>query len=339
MRIAIDVMGGDLGPAEIVLGAVEGAKTHNVGIHLVGDVSSIRAALDGADTTGVDYSIVPAADVITMDDHAAQAVRRKKDASMNVAMRLVKDGEAAAMLGPGNSGAMMASALMTLGRIKGIDRPAITSAMPNGKGTVTMMVDLGAVTDPKPINMVQQAIMGQIYAQTVVGIPHPTTGLLSVGSEDSKGNQLVLTVHQMLRATDGLNFHGNVEGKDIMRGTVDVVVTDGFTGNVALKAIEGTAAALMGTLKQELTSSLPRKLAAAVLKPAFRAVGKRLDPNSIGGAPLLGVDGVVIITHGGSNAEAIANAVGVAKRSVEQDLTGKIRDRVAAEDASDQQPE
>lgn len=263
-----------------------------------------------------------------MDDHPAQAVRRKSDSSINIAMRMVKNGEAGAVLSAGNSGAMMASALMTLGRIAGIDRPAITSGIPNVKGEFSFIVDLGAVTDPKPINMVQFAVMGQVYAQAIMGIDNPTIGLLSNGEEASKGNNLVHATWPLLNATEGLNFMGNVEGKDIPAGTVDVFVTDGFTGNVVLKTIEGVASMLIHVIREEITSTIPRKMAALALKPAFKEVGRQLDYSAIGGAPLLGVDGAVIISHGRSNELAIQNAVGVCKRAAERDLPGEIRKRV-----------
>lgn len=330
MRIAVDAMGGDHGPSVIVPGALDGARANGAALILVGRQDTIRAELAKADATGVDVEVVDAADEITMDDHPAQAVRRKPEASMNVAMRLVKDGRVDAMVSAGNSGAMMASALMVLGRIKGIDRPAITSGVPNARGGSTMLVDLGAVADPKPLNMVQFAVMGEVYAQTVVGIPHPTIGLLSNGEEASKGNQLVQKVHPLLKGTEGLNFIGNIEGRDILTGDVDVVVMDGFTGNVVLKTIEGTASMLMRLIKTEVTASPLRKLGALVLKPAFRAVAKRLDYAEIGGAPLLGVDGAVIIAHGRSNTLAIRNAVGVGVRAAEHDLRGKILERVPA---------
>lgn len=328
MRVAIDVMGGDKGPDVVIEGAIDGARAHGCGIVLVGDRERIRLVLENVDVQGVDIEVQHAEDEITMHDRPAQAVRRKQNASMNIAMRLLKDGKADAMLSTGNSGAMMASALMVLGRIPGIDRPAITSGVPNGKDGHTMLVDLGAVTDPKPVNMVQFAMMGQVYAQTVNGLRNPSIGLLANGEEETKGNQLVQKVHPLLKSTEGLNFVGNVEGRDILTGDIDVVVMDGFTGNVVLKSIEGTASMLMKVLKRELTASLPRKLAALVLKPAFSSVARRLDPSEVGGAPLLGVNGVVVITHGSSNEVAIKNAVGVAVRAVEQDLRGEIEKRV-----------
>ena len=330
MRIAIDAMGGDHGPSVVVPGVLAGARRHGLSLLLVGRKQELEKTLAGLNTSGIDVEIVDATQTIDMDDHPAQAVRRKTDSSINVALRLLKEGRADAMLSAGNSGAVMAASLMVLGRIKGIDRPAITSGIPNAKGTYSLIVDLGAVTDPKPMNMVQFAVMGQVYAQAVMGVPNPTIGLVSNGEEASKGNGLVQQAHPLLRATEGLNFVGNVEGKDIATGTVDVFVMDGFTGNVVLKTIEGTASMLMHLVRAEITSTLPRKLAALMLKPAFRQVASKLDYAAIGGAPLLGVDGTVIICHGRSSELALENAVGVCKRAVEHDLSGGIYRRVAA---------
>ncbi|HWV35554.1 MAG TPA: phosphate acyltransferase PlsX [Thermomicrobiales bacterium] len=328
MHIAIDAMGGDHGPAVIVPGALAGARHHHVSLLLVGRKQEIEDVLSQHDTHDIEIDVVDATQTIEMDDHPAQAVRRKTDNSISVALRLVKEGRADAMLSAGNSGAVMAGALMTLGRINGIDRPAITTGIPNVKGGFSFILDLGAVTDPKPINMVQFAVMGQVYAQAVVGIDDPTVGLLSNGEEESKGNNLVHGTWPLLNSTEGLNFVGNVEGKDIPAGTVDVYVTDGFTGNVVLKTIEGVASMLMHVIREEITSTLPRKLAALTLKPAFREIGYKMDYAAIGGAPLLGVDGAVIICHGRSSERAIDNAVGVCKRAVEGNLAGRIRERV-----------
>ena len=330
MYIAIDAMGGDHGPSVTVPGALAGARRHHVSLYLVGRRQDIEDALSKHDTSGIDVEVIDASQTIEMDDHPAQAIRRKTDSSINVALRLVKEGKAHAMMSAGNSGAVMAGALMNLGRIKGIDRPAITSGIPNAKGGFSLIVDLGAVTDPKPINMVQFAVMGQVYAQAIMGITNPSIGLLSNGEEASKGNALVQSAWPLLNATEGLNFAGNVEGKDIAAGTVDVYVTDGFTGNVVLKTIEGVASMLIQLIREEITSTFPRKLAALVLKPAFRSVARKLDYAAIGGAPLLGVDGAVIISHGRSSELAIENAVGVCKRAAESDLAGKIRERVSA---------
>ena len=334
IRIAVDVMGGDHGPGVIVEGAVAGARSGRAKVLLVGNVAEIESSLKGLDTSGLEVEVVEATDVISMHDHPAQAVRRKPRSSINVALRLIADGRADAMVSPGNSGAVMAGALMVLGRVKGIERPAIASYIPTAKGK-TLLLDLGAVVDPKPSNLVQFAEMGQVYAQRVLGIQKPTIGLLSNGEEPTKGNALVQQVHPLLAARDDLNFVGNVEGKDVAMGTVDIVVTDGFTGNVVLKTAEGVASFLVEILRAEITSSLPRKLAALVLRPAFRSMRSRLDYAEIGGAPLLGVNGAVIISHGRSSARAIETATSAAMRSVEHDLAGGLAERSSTSAPSD----
>jgi glycerol-3-phosphate acyltransferase PlsX len=321
-------MGGDLGPAVMVEGAVSGARTHGASILLVGDTQAIETALKAVEHKDVTVEVVEAPDVISMHEHPAQAVRRKPQSSINVALRLIGEGRADAMISAGNSGAVMAGSLMVLGRIKGIERPAIASYIPtlNGK---TLLLDLGAVTDPKPSNMVQFAEMGRVYGERVLTIANPTIGLLSNGEEPTKGNALVQQVHPLLAAREDLNFIGNVEGKDVTMGTVDIVVTDGFTGNVALKTAEGVATMFTELLRNEIRSSIPRKLAGMVLRPAFRALRRNLDYAEIGGAPLLGVNGAVIIAHGRSSAKAIESAISVARRSVEADLSGGIAAAIA----------
>lgn len=328
MRIAVDAMGGDHGPDVVVPGAIAGARAHKCDLLFTGDETAIRAVLANHNVSGIDIQVVHTTESIDMQDHPAQAVRRKQDNPISVALKSVKDGSADAMVSAGNSGAVMAAALMVLGRISGIDRPAITGAVPNANGGHTTVVDLGAVTDPKPLNMVQQTMMADVYARTVLGIQNPRIGLMANGEEDSKGNALVQTVHPMLRQLEGINFIGNVEGPDVFNGRADVVVADGFTGNVMLKSIEGTASMLMKVIREELTASPIRKLAAAVLRPAFRAVATKLDYASVGGAPLLGVDGAVIICHGKSNEQAIENAVGVGARAAALDMRGEILARV-----------
>ena len=327
IRIAVDAMGGDLGPAVIVQGAVDGAKALGCRLLLVGNPDEINAALETAGAVDQHVEVVEAVDVIDMDEHPAQAVRRKPGSSIVVALRLIKDGRADAMVSAGNTGAVMAAALMVLGRVPGIDRPAIASVMPTATSR-TVMLDLGAVADPKPGNLVQFAKMGQVYVQTVFNVPDPSIGLLSNGEESTKGNSLVHQTHALLAAADGLNFIGNVEGSDIARGTIDVVVTDGFTGNVALKTAEGIAKLMTELLRAEITSTLPRRLAGLLLRPAFRAVGDKLDYAEIGGAALLGVNGAVIIAHGRSSARAIESALRVAAGTVEPDLTSRIAERV-----------
>lgn len=323
MRIAIDAVGGDHGPGVVIPGAVAGARRFGVGLLLAGPEGTIRRALAGIDTAGVDVVVADAPETIGMHEGAVQAVRRKPNADINVALRAVREGQAQAMVSAGHSGAVMAAALMTLGRVAGVDRPAIASPLPSARGH-TLVLDLGAVADPKPHHLVQFALMGSVYAQRVMGIARPTVGLLSNGEEASKGNALVLETHGLLAQTDGIDFRGNIEGRDIPRGVVDVVVTDGFTGNVALKVAEGVASFVADVVREEITTTLPRKLAAALLRPAFRTVKERLDYAATGGAQLLGVDGVVVIAHGRSNETAIANAVGVARRGAAGDVAGAL---------------
>lgn len=329
MRIAVDATGGDVGVAVIVPGAVAGARAAGVALALVGPTAAIQAQLAKTDTSGVDVSIIEAPDTIDMTEHPAQAVRAKPNSSIVVAIKEVKGGNAAAMVSAGHSGAVMASALFSLGRIKGIDRPAIASTIPTLRGQ-TLVVDLGAVTDPKPQHLVQFALMAQVYAQRILGLSNPSIGLLSNGEEPSKGNLFVQQVYPLLLGTPGINFAGNIDGKDVPGGTVDIVVTDGFTGNVALKVAEGTATLMTEMLRKELTATLPRKLAALFLRSGFRQVRRRLDYSETGGAPLLGVDGTVVISHGRSNETAILNAIKAAKRAVEVDLPGGIREAIAA---------
>ena len=328
MRIAVDAMGGDIGPAMVVPGAVAAARLDGVPVALVGRTAEIEVQLSGLDRAGADVTVVEAPDTIAMDEHPAQAVRRKPHSSIMVALAEVAAGRAQGMVSAGNSGAVMAGALLRLGRIPGIDRPAIGSYVPSARAG-TLVLDLGAVTDPKPHHLVQFALMGRVYAERILGRPDPSIGLLSNGEEPGKGNNLVQAVYPLLAATPSLRFHGNVEGKDVPMGTVDVVVTDGFTGNVALKVAEGTATLMGEFLRAELTATLPRKLAALLLRPAFRAVRARMDYAEIGGAPLLGVRGTVVIAHGRSNATAIRNAIGATARTARADLPLAIGDAIA----------
>lgn len=328
MHVAVDAMGGDHGPSVVVPGAIAGARSHGAGLILIGNLAEINAILKSTDHNGVDVRVLEATQNIEMSDHPAQAVRRKPNNSISLAIREIHEGRAGAMVSAGNSGAVMAAALMILGRVAGIERPAIATYMPTARAR-TLILDLGAVTDPKPSNMVQFALMGQVYAERVLGLTNPTIGLLSNGEEPTKGNQLVQQVFPLLAATPGINFVGNVEGKDVAMGTVDIVVTDGFTGNVLLKTAEGVAAMLTDFLRRELTATLPRKLAAAFLRPAFRQLRVKIDYAEVGGAPLLGVNGSVIISHGRSSELAIANAIGVARRSAEHKLAQGIGERVA----------
>lgn len=323
MRIAVDAAGGDHGLDVVLPGALAGAQRFGVGLLLAGSEPDIQRALAGLDTAGLDIVIEDAPDEISMDDPPAQAVRRKPRSGIAVALESVRTGKAEGMVSAGNSGAVMAGALFKLGRVRGVDRPAIAGYLPNMHGQ-TLVLDMGAVTDPKPTHLVQFAQMGTIYTERAFGVVSPTVGLLSNGEEPSKGNQLVQETFPLLAAAPGINFYGNVEGNDITKGVVDVVVTDGFTGNVALKTAEGAAALINATLRKRLTSSLWRKALAGLLYPAFKEVRRELDYAEQGGAPLLGINGVVIISHGSSNALAVTNAIGVAKRTIEGDVPGTI---------------
>ncbi len=278
VRVALDAMGGDNAPGEIVLGAVQAAREYGIGVYLVGREDAIRAELAKYDTQGLDLPIIHTDEAIEMDEHPATAVRRKKNASMTLALQLVRDGAAVGAVSAGNSGAMMAASLFTLKRVEGVDRPALGGVLPT-RDSVCLVIDMGANTDCKPEYLLQFALMGSSYMERIFAVPSPRVGLLSNGEEETKGNELVQQAHQLLKAsaaTLGLNFIGNVEGRDIPAGNADVVVCDGFVGNVVLKLSEGLAESLLGILRTQMTSSLPNKLAAAVLRPGLRKVFRRL---------------------------------------------------------------
>ncbi|MBI2864689.1 MAG: phosphate acyltransferase PlsX [Chloroflexi bacterium] len=318
VKVALDAMGGDHAPEETVKGAVEAAKTGGREVVLVGDEGRIRAALRGAD-----LPIVHCTQAIDMDEHPGAAYRRKKDSSIVVGLNLVKKGEVSAFVSAGNSGAVMASSLFVLGRLGGAERPALGTVFPTASGKA-FILDVGANADCRPGHLLQFAIMGSIYMEKVFGLRAPRVGILSVGEEETKGNQLVLESHPLLKQS-GLNFVGNVEGKDVPKGIADVVVTDGFTGNVAIKVTEGISEFLLGMVKEAIASRLRYKLAGLVLKPALKLAAKRLDYTEYGGAPLLGVDGVSIVAHGRSNAKAIASALQVAGHAVEVGLVEALK--------------
>jgi glycerol-3-phosphate acyltransferase PlsX len=330
-RVALDAMGGDKAPGEVILGAIQAAREYELGVYLVGREDVIRAELAKHDTQGLDLPIVHTDEAIEMDEHPATAVRRKKNASMTVALQYVRDGAAVGAVSAGNSGAMMAASLFTLKRIASVERPALGGIFPTKDG-VCLVIDMGANTDCKPEYLQQFALMGSIYMQRIFHVQSPRIGLLANGEEESKGNQLVQEAHHLLKtnaATLGLNFIGNIEGRDIPVGAVDVVVCDGFVGNVVLKLSEGLGETLIGMLRAQMTSSLPNKLAAAVLLPGLRKVFGRLDYAEYGGVPLLGVNGSAIIAHGRSNAKAIKNALRVARQTAETGVAVAIADGLA----------
>lgn len=323
-RVALDAMGGDKAPSETVAGAILAAREYDMGVYLVGREEIIQAELAKHDTSGLDLPILHTDEEIAMDDHPATAVRRKKNASMNLAIQLVREGKALGAVSAGNSGAMMAASLFILKRIPGVDRPALGGVFPTATG-VSLVIDIGANTDCKPEYLQQFALMGSIYMERIFGTSVPKVGLLANGEEESKGNQQVIETHQLLKAsaaTLGLNFIGNVEGRDIPGGGADVVVCDGFVGNVVLKLSEGLVETILGIMRKQMTSSLPNKLAAAILKPGLTRAFKPLDYAEHGGVPLLGINGAAIVSHGRSNARAIKNAIRVARQTAE---TGVIQ--------------
>ncbi|MBO8129442.1 MAG: phosphate acyltransferase PlsX [Peptococcaceae bacterium] len=318
MRIAVDAMGGDYAPSEVILGAAAAAREFDVEIVLVGDQQRIEAELPPE----TPISIVHASETVEMCDQAVVAVRKKKDASIVKAVRLLKEGEVEAVVSAGHTGATMAGALLNLGRIKGIDRPALVSCIPNREG-VTVLLDVGANVDCRPRHLVQFGVMGTLYAEKVLGIENPRVGLLSIGEEPSKGNELTLAAYPLLEQA-GFRFIGNVEGRDVFNGRVDVIVCDGFVGNIVLKTAEGLASAFKHLIKKSFTRNWMTKVSAPVSMLTFKDIGQRFDYSEYGGAPLLGVNGVVIVSHGSSRAKAVKNAVKVAKDAVEGHLVDSI---------------
>lgn len=317
-------MGGDNAPQEIVAGALMAAGGLGVELTLVGRADAIRAEMEG--TTEIPgLRIVDAPDIIDMDEHPTEAVRSKPNASINVALRLVKSGEADAFVTAGNTGAAMTAALLTLGRIRGIGRPALGTVFPTGENRVTMFLDVGANADCRPIHLLQFAYMGSAYMERAFGVVQPRVGLLSIGEEDSKGNQLTLEVNEALRASR-LNFIGNVEGKDLTKGVCDVAVMDGFTGNVVLKTAEGMAELMFGELRKAVELTPWNRAAGLVLMSELRKVKRRLDYTEYGGAQLLGVDGVTVIGHGRSNARAVFSAIRAARDAVNNGVLDTLRE-------------
>ena len=336
MKIVLDAMGGDHAPGVVIDGAVQAVKELGVEVILVGREDDVSRELARHKTAGLKLSVVHAAEIIEMDEHV-DAIKRKRDSSIRVGMRLVHDGKADAFVSAGNSGAVMASAIFDVRRISGIKRPALAIVYP-ASPTPALLIDNGANTDPTPQNLVQFAQMGAAYAERLLGIESPRVAIVSNGEEADKGNRLVRDTFPLLQES-GLNFVGNAEGKDVTRGIADVIVTDGFTGNVMIKLSEGLASFFARYFKRELTRGplgklglilmIPGLLLAlpgmAFLLPAIRRIVKRMDYAETGGAPLLGVDGVVIIAHGRSNAKAVKNAVRVARDLVTAGLVDVIK--------------
>lgn len=324
MRIALDAMGSDEHPAPDIAGAVLAAREYtDTTILLVGDEARIRAELNKHDAGSLKLEIVHAPEVVTMDDKPAEVLEGKPNSSMHVGMRLVKEGRADAFVTAGNTGATLSIALLgVLRRIRGIKRPALCRDI-RTKGMQAVLLDIGATADAKPDWMVQFALMGMIYARDILHIANPRIGLLSIGEEDSKGNQLVRETAELLRGT-ALNYIGNVEPKDVLRGAADVVVSDGFVGNVMIKTAEASMSMLEKMIKDEVKSSFVASIGGLLVRPSLRRVKRYLDPTEIGGALLLGVNGVVIIGHGRSNDIAIKNAIRQARAAIESRIVQSI---------------
>lgn len=329
MFIAVDAMGGDHAPGAVVEGALQAVEEHQISVLLVGDEESIRRELERlGKQESASIVIRHATESIEMGESPISAIRGKPDSSMRVALQLVKSGEAGAVVSAGNSGAMLALAVTILGTLKGVDRPAIVTAIP-AVGGYTCLLDAGANTECKPLHFVQFAIMGEVYARLVRGIASPRVGVLSNGEEDSKGTDLTRLAHAMLDKAN-LNYIGYVEGRDLNNGKVDVIVTDGFTGNVALKSLEGFAHFLQGQFRTLFTSSWKSKLAYRLIRDDFTDLRASLDPSEVGGAPLLGTDGLAIIAHGASSPKAMKNAIRVAEEASRQDINRKIVESLQA---------
>jgi glycerol-3-phosphate acyltransferase PlsX len=326
ITLAVDAMGGDHAPRPEVEGAVLAARELGVGILLTGQPAAIKPELARLRTRGLAIEVVPATEVITMKDSPLQAFRKKKDSSAHVAARLVKEGRADGLVSAGNTGAIMAVARFGLGTLESVDRAALAAPFPTLGGGASVLLDVGANVDSKPEHLMQFAVMGEIYYRAIFGTKRPKVGLLSIGEEEMKGNELTREAHNRLKQLP-LNFVGNVEGREVFAGNVDVIVCDGFIGNVALKISEGVAQLIVGLLKESLQSTLSSQVGSLLSRRAYQTFRKKIDYSEYGGAPLLGVGGVTVIGHGSSNANAVKNAVRVAAGLA----TAKVNERIEEE--------
>ena len=330
ITIAVDAMGGDHAPRPEVEGSVLAARDFNVRILLVGPPNVVRSELaKHATEPSLPVEIVPATEVITMNDHPAQAFRRKKDSSVHVAARLVREAKADGLVSAGNTGAVMTVARFLLGTLESVDRVALAAPFPNARGGVSVLLDVGANVDSRPEHLLQFAVMGEVYYRATFGSRRPRVGLLSVGEEEIKGNVLTREVYSLLKKSP-VHFVGNVEGGDLFSGSVDVIVCDGFVGNIALKICEGLAISIFDSLKKSMKSSLLAQLGAKLSEGAFKGLKKKIDYTEYGGAPLLGVRGVCVIGHGRSNANAVKNAIRVAAGLARARINERIEQELSA---------
>jgi phosphate acyltransferase len=315
-RVAVDALGGDKAPGEVILGALDAAES-GIEVTLFGP--------RGLETHGL--ALVETTDRIEMADKPAEAVRAKPDSSLVSSVRAVAAGDADAVVSAGNTGAMLAAGLLHLRRLPGVMRPAIAVPIPARRGP-SVLIDAGANADARPEHLVQFAHMGSVFSREILDVPSPEVRLLSIGEEDEKGNQLTLDAHRLLREDTRLDFKGNAEGRDLLRGAADVIVTDGFTGNVALKLLEGTIRELLDALREEIGATTTGKLGGALIRPAARRLRTRLDPDTYGGAYLLGLRGLAVIAHGSSGRRAIANAIRLAARGAEHGVVERLAERL-----------
>jgi phosphate acyltransferase len=316
IRIAIDAMGGDRAPEEVIAGAREATSA---------TIAPVLVGPRGLETGGLE--LVEAPTTIAMDEKPGEAVRSKRDSSLVTACRLVREGRADAAVSAGNTGAMLAAGLLEIRRLPGVNRPAIAVVLP-AKQRPSVLIDSGANADARPEHLRQFAHMGSVFAQEILGVRRPEVRLLSIGEEPEKGNQLTQEAHELL-ADEDLNFAGNTESRTLLEGAADVVVCDGFTGNVVLKALEGTIRSILTALREEITSSRRGKVGGLLIRPATRGLRQRLDPDTYGGAYLLGLRGLAVIAHGNSGETAIANAIRLAARGVEHDVAGRLQERLS----------
>jgi glycerol-3-phosphate acyltransferase PlsX len=329
ITIAVDAMGGDHAPRPEVEGAVLAAREFGVRVLLVGQPAAVKHELGRHRARGLPIDVIPASEIIAMHDAPMQAYRKKKDSSAHVAARLVRSGQADGLVSAGNTGAVMAVARFGLGTLESVDRVALAAPFPTIRGGVSVLLDVGANVDSRVEHLAQFAVMGEVYYRAIFGTRRPKVGLLSIGEEEMKGNELTREAHNRLKQLP-LNFVGNVEGRDVFAGNVDVIVCDGFIGNVVLKTSEGVAQLIVGMLKESLKSTLSSQVGSLLSRRAYQTFRKKIDYSEYGGAPLLGVRGVTVIGHGSSNANAIKNAIRVASELAHAKANEKIEEEISA---------